>query len=131
MNEEPEILQHNGSTFLIYSASHCSTDDYALGQLRMSSTADPLVATNWTKSATPVFVKNPGAGAYGPGHNGFFNSKDGTEDWLVYHANNLPNQCCGNPRNPRMQKFTWNAGGSPNFGQPVPISTLQARPAGE
>ena len=131
VNEGPEIIQHGGSTFLIYSASHCSTDDYALGQLRISSTADPLVAANWTKSATPVFVKNPGTGAYGPGHNGFFKSKDGTEDWLIYHANNLPNQGCGNPRNPRIQKFAWNADNSPNFGTPVPINVQQPRPAGE
>lgn len=131
VNEGPEIIQHNGSTFLIYSASHCSTDEYALGQLRISSTADPLVATNWTKSATPVFTKSPAAGAYGPGHNGFFKSKDGSEDWIIYHANNLPNQGCGNPRNPRIQKFTWNADNSPNFGTPVPINVQQPRPAGE
>ncbi len=131
VNEGPEIIKHGSSTFLVYSASHCETDDYALGELRMSSTADPLVAANWTKSATPVFVKNPSAGAYGPGHNGFFKSKDGTEDWLIYHANNQSGQGCGDARNPRIQKFTWNADDSPNFGQPTPINVPQARPAGE
>ena len=122
VNEGPQVLQHGSATFLIYSASHCRTDDYSLGQLRMSSTADPLVVANWTKSATPVFVKNPAAGAYGPGHNGFFKSRDGTENWLIYHANNQPNQGCGDVRNPRMQKFTWNSDNSPNFGQPLPIN---------
>lgn len=131
VNEGPEIIQHGSSTFLIYSASHCNTDDYALGQLRMPTAADPLVAANWSKSATPVLVKNPGGGAYGPGHNGFFKSKDGTEDWIVYHANSGALQGCGDARNPRMQKFTWNADDSPNFGQPVAIGTNIARPAGE
>jgi GH43 family beta-xylosidase len=131
VNEGPEIIQHEGNTFLIYSASHCTTDDYALGQLRMSTAADPLVASNWTKSATPVFSKRPGGGTYGPGHNGFFKSKDGTEDWLIYHANSLVNQGCGDVRNPRIQKFTWNADGSPNFGLPTVINIQQARPAGE
>ncbi|MGI4835975.1 MAG: glycoside hydrolase family 43 protein [Janthinobacterium lividum] len=129
INEGPEIIQHDGSTFLIYSASHCGTDFYGLGQLRMSSTADPLVASSWTKSATPVFVQS--LGAYGPGHNGFFKSKDGSEDWLIYHANSQPGQGCGDLRNPRMQKFTWNADGSPNFGTPVPINTPLPKPAGE
>jgi GH43 family beta-xylosidase len=129
VNEGPEIIQHSGSTFLLYSASHCGTDYYGLGQLRMSSTADPLVATNWTKSATPVFAQGPNA--YGPGHNGFFKSKDGTEDWLIYHANNLAGQGCGDLRNPRMQKFTWNADGSPNFGKPVATGKPLARPSGE
>ena len=130
VNEGPEILQHNGKTFLTYSASHCSTDDYALGLLTLTGT-DPLDPAAWTKSQTPVFTKNPGGGAYGPGHNGFFVSKDGTQNWLVYHANSAANQGCGNPRNPRMQAFTWNADGSPNFGTPVAINTPLARPGGE
>ena len=129
VNEGPEIIQHDGNTFLLYSASHCGTDYYGLGQLRMRSAADPLVASNWTKADAPVFVQ--GASAYGPGHNGFFKSKDGTEDWLIYHANNKPNQGCGDLRNPRMQKFTWNADGSPNFGKPVAVGAALPLPAGE
>lgn len=129
VNEGPEIIQHKGNTFLLYSASHCGTDYYGLGQLRMRSNADPLVASNWTKSATPVFVQ--GAGAYGPGHNGFFKSKNGREDWLIYHANNQPNQGCGDRRNPRMQKFTWNADGSPHFGPPAALGAALPLPAGE
>jgi len=130
VNEGPEALQHNGQTFIVYSASHCSTDDYALGQLKLTGT-DPLVASSWTKSTTPVFVKNTAGGAYGPGHNGFFKSKDGSEDWIIYHANNQAGQGCGDTRNPRMQKFTWNADNSPNFGTPVSISTAVTKPAGE
>jgi len=70
-------------------------------------------------------------GAYAPGHNGFFKSRDGKEDWIIYHANSLPNQGCGNARNPRMQKFTWNADGTPNFGEPVPINKPIKKPSGE
>ena len=131
VNEGPEILQHGGKTFLVYSASHCNTDDYALGMLTASAAADPLDASAWTKSTTPVFVKNASGGAYGPGHNSFFKSKDGTEDWILYHANNQAGQGCGNARNPRMQKFTWNADGTPNFGAPVAINVALPKPAGE
>ena len=130
VNEGPQILQRAGKTFLIYSASHCSTDDYALGQLTLTGT-NPLSAASWTKSQTPVFVKNPANRAYGPGHNGFFVSKDGTQNWLIYHANSNPNEGCGNPRSPRMQQFTFNADGSPNFGTPVATGTPLPRPAGE
>jgi GH43 family beta-xylosidase len=130
VNEGPEIIQHGGKTFIIYSASHCSTDDYALGQLTLTGT-DPLAASAWAKSTTPVFVKNPANRAYGPGHNSFFKSKDGSQDWIIYHANTNPNEGCGDPRNPRMQQFSWNADGSPNFGTPVAIGTPIARPAGE
>ncbi|MCC3151958.1 glycoside hydrolase family 43 protein [Hymenobacter sp. BT770] len=131
VNEGPEILQHDGKTFLVYSASHCTTDDYALGLLSTTATADPLVPTAWTKSATPVFVKNAAAGAYGPGHNTFFKSKDGQQDWLLYHANSRPGQGCSNDRNPRMQPFTYRADGTPDFGTPVSIGVALPRPSGE
>jgi GH43 family beta-xylosidase len=131
VNEGPEVLKHGDKTFIIYSASHCSTDDYALGMLTAAATADPLKLSAWTKSATPVFVKNPAGHAYGPGHNSFFQSKDGTEDWILYHANPLTGQGCGDNRSPRMQKFTWNADGTPAFGTPVATGTELPKPAGE
>lgn len=131
VNEGPEVLKHGDKTFIVYSASHCSTDDYALGLLTASASADPMRLASWTKSAMPVFVKNPAGQAYGPGHNGFFQSKDGTEDWIIYHANPQPGQGCGDNRSPRMQKFTWNADGTPNFGLPVATGTALPKPAGE
>ncbi|MBX0289296.1 glycoside hydrolase family 43 protein [Hymenobacter sp. HSC-4F20] len=131
VNEGPEILKHADKTFLVYSASFCGTDQYALGMLTASATADPMLAASWTKSAAPVFVQNPASWAYATGHNSFFKSKDGQEDWLLYHANSNPNEGCVEKRNPRMQKFTWNADGTPNFGAAVSITTLLAKPSGE
>src|SRR4029079_7651624 len=107
------------------------TDDYALGMLTLADGADPLVAANWTKSATPVFTKNPSNSACVPGHNSFFKSVDGTEDWILYHANSSAGQGCGDTRNPRIQKFTWNADGTPNFGEPVKINVAINKPSGE
>lgn len=132
VNEGPEILKNAaGKTFLIYSASGCWTDDYTLGMMTLKDGGNPVAATDWTKNPTPVFVKAPDNGAYGPGHNGFFKSVDGTEDWIIYHANSLTGQGCGDQRNPRMQKFTWNTDGTPNFGTPVKINTAITVPAGE
>ncbi|MEP6948685.1 MAG: glycoside hydrolase family 43 protein [Ginsengibacter sp.] len=132
VNEGPEILQNpSGKIFLTYSASGCWTDDYALGMLSLKDGSDPLDASNWTKSASPVFTKNTNGGAFGPGHNGFFKSRDGKEDWIIYHANSNAGQGCGDARNPRIQKFTWNSDGTPDFGIPVAINTLIKVPAGE
>jgi GH43 family beta-xylosidase len=125
------VLKRNDKTFIVYSASHCNSDEYALGLLSGSSTADPMNPTTWTKSATPVFTKDPTDRAYGPGHNSFFKSKNGQEDWIIYHANAGPNQGCSNARSPRMQKFTWNVDGTPNFGTPEPIGVQLPEPAGE
>ncbi len=40
VNEGPEILQHEGKVFLIYSASGCWTDYYSLGMLEASKSSD-------------------------------------------------------------------------------------------
>lgn len=132
VNEGPEILMNNkGSVFLIYSASGCWTDDYSLGMLSLKENGNPLNPSDWIKSTQPVFSKKPENGAYGPGHNSFFKSPDGKEDWIIYHANSAAGQGCGDARNPRIQKFTWNSDGTPNFGAPVKINTLISNPLGE
>ncbi len=132
VNEGPEILKNAaGKVFLIFSASGCWTDDYALGMLTLKDGGDPLVAADWTKTNSPVFSKNPAASVFGPGHNSFFKSADGSEDWILYHANPSTGLGCGNNRSPRIQKFTWNTDGTPNFGMPVSTNTPLVKPAGE
>jgi GH43 family beta-xylosidase len=132
VNEAPQILTNAaGQVFIIYSASGCWTDDYSLGMLTLKAGGDPMQTADWTKRATPVFTKSTTNAAYGPGHNSFFKSLDGNEDWIIYHANSSPGQGCGDTRNPRMQKFTWNSDGTPNFGEPVRINTPIKEPAGE
>ncbi|HVW61808.1 MAG TPA: family 43 glycosylhydrolase, partial [Puia sp.] len=62
---------------------------------------------------------SPANKIYATGHNSFFLSPDGKENWILYHANGQPGQGCGNTRAPRAQQFTWNADGEPVFGEPV------------
>jgi GH43 family beta-xylosidase len=131
VNEAPEILKHGSKIFLIYSASGCWTDHYALGMLTARENSDLLNPKSWTKSREPVFSGSPAAHAYGPGHNGFFQSPDGTQNWLIYHANPEPNQGCDNHRSPRIQPFTWKADGSPQFGVPVPLGESLPKPSGQ
>ena len=76
-------------------------------------------SSSWTKYPEPVFKASADNQVYAPGHNSFFKSPDGTEDWILYHANEKPGQGCGVHRSPRAQKFSWNADGTPNFGVPV------------
>jgi len=119
VNEGPEVLVHDNKLFLIYSASGCWTDFYALGMLTANSNANIMDPASWKKSSEPVFKQSTTNGVYAPGHNSFFKSADGKEDYILYHANAKPGQGCGSFRSPRAQKFTWNADGSPNFGVPV------------
>lgn len=132
VNEAPQIIKNAaGKVFLIFSASGCWTDDYALGMLTLKDGGDPVNPGDWTKSPAPVFSKNVSGSVFGPGHNSFFTSRDGKENWILYHANSAPGQGCGDTRSPRMQQFTWNSNGTPNFGSPVNMFTNIAKPGGE
>ncbi len=132
INEGPEILKNpDGAVFLIYSGSGFWVDNYCLGMLRLKDGGDPMVASDWIKSPVPVFSQNAESGAYGPGHNGFFKSPDNKEDWIIYHARSLPDGGDTNHRNLRIQKFTWNADGTPNLGVPVKIGEKIKKPSGE
>lgn len=128
VNEGPQILINGDKTFLIYSASGCWTDFYALGMLTLTG-KDLLLASSWTKSSQPVFKQSEKNGVYAPGHNSFFTSPDGKENWILYHANDQPGQGCGNFRSPRAQKFSWNSDGSPNFGEPLKTNTIINTPS--
>lgn len=130
VNEGPEALQHDGKTFIIYSASACSGPDYKLGMLTLTG-SDPLDAAAWVKHPEPVFQRSDANGVYAPGHNGFFTSPDGKENWIVYHANAEARDGCSATRTTRVQKFSWNADGTPSFGTPLPLDTAIAPPSGE
>lgn len=131
VNEGPQILKRGDKMFIVYSASGCWTDHYALGMLTADTAANVLDPASWTKSAQPVFTSNPEGNAYAPGHNSFFTSPDGTEDWIIYHANSLAGQGCSDKRSVRMQKFTWTSEGIPYFGQPVSLGEFLDKPSGE
>ncbi|WCT54743.1 family 43 glycosylhydrolase [Paenibacillus kyungheensis] len=128
VNEAPAFITHGSKVNLTFSASGCWTDDYKLGLLSANLTADLTVASNWTKSANPVFQKTNTV--FGPGHNSFVKSPDGKEDWIVYHANDGSGQGCAEQRTTRIQKISWN-GDTPVLGSPVSSATAVTRPSGE
>jgi GH43 family beta-xylosidase len=76
VNEGPQYLAKGKKMFVIYSASGCWTDFYALGMLSADLNSDPMKPTTWTKSAQPVFKASPANGVYAPGHNSFFKSPE-------------------------------------------------------
>ncbi len=121
VNEGPVVLKHKKDLFIVYSASGCWTDSYCLGMLRYKGTGNLPDPASWIKSTEPVFRQKPENQAYGPGHNSFFRSPDGKQDWILYHANPQSGQGCGRNRSPRAQRFTWNKDGTPDFGEPVAI----------
>ncbi|TDC85997.1 alpha-arabinofuranosidase [Micromonospora sp. KC606] len=122
VNEGPAVIIRNGRVFMTFSAS--ATDaNYCLGLLTASTSSNLMNPASWTKSPQPVFRSNDATSQYGPGHNSFTVSEDGQSDILVYHDRSYK-QINGDPlndpnRRTRIQKFYWNADGTPNFGIPV------------
>ncbi|MGO4547101.1 family 43 glycosylhydrolase [Paenibacillus sp. 2TAB23] len=125
INEGPEILKKDGKVFIVYSASGSWTDDYTLGMLT-NTDGNFLTPASWKKSG-PLFTKM--ATTFGPGHNSFTKSPDGSEDWIVYHATLKSGASWGN-RSVRAQKFTWNPDGTPNFGTPAAYNAPVEQPSG-
>ncbi|HEY4417376.1 MAG TPA: glycoside hydrolase family 43 protein [Verrucomicrobiae bacterium] len=125
INEGPETLWHDGKLFVVYSANGFWNDNYCLGQLTWTG-GDVLNPKSWVKKSKPVFARTDEV--FGPGHCAFVKSPDGKEDWIIYHAHIAK----GVPqRDIRIQRFTWNADGSPNFGRPISPKTSLPVPTGE
>jgi GH43 family beta-xylosidase len=123
VNEGAAVLKRNGRIFITFSAS--ATDfNYCMGILTADENSDLLDPASWHKTPEPVFVTSEETGQYGPGHNSFTVSEDGSQDILVYHARNYK-EIEGDPlydpnRHTRVQPISWNEDGTPHFGVPVP-----------
>ncbi|MFV2143605.1 family 43 glycosylhydrolase [Isoptericola sp. G70] len=138
VNEGPSVLVRDGRVLLTYSGAATGVD-YAMGLLTADADADLLDPASWTKSAEPVFVSDPAAGQFGPGHNSFTQTPDG-ETVLVYHARTYT-EIVGDPlwdpnRHACAQVLPFDAAGNPLWGapvagaRPVPTSTEVLAPDG-
>lgn len=130
VNEGPQILKYGNKLHIVYSASGCWTPYYALGILTTTIDKNMLDKASWVKSKEPIFKQSPENGVYGTGHNSFFKSPDGTEDWILYHATDNANDGCSDKRSPRAQKMEWADDGMPVLGVPVATSESLEKPSG-
>ncbi len=127
INEGPQILVRNQTINLVYSASGSWDNDYCLGLLTLDTAKDPLKRENWQKADQPIFKSENEV--FGPGHNGFAQSKDGGEEWLVYHAARWDHG--GWNRSIRMQKIKWSEDDKLNLETPLAENKRQHLPKGE
>lgn len=132
INEAPEfLLGPKGDLFLTYSASACTSDDYAIGMLSAKPGANPLNPSAWVKSPVPVVRKAPEVSVFATGHNGFFTAPGGKQHWMVFHANPGPSQGCTSGRGTWIAPFKFGADGRPAFVRPSGPRERLAAPAGD
>ncbi|WP_051250983.1 glycoside hydrolase family 43 protein [Paenibacillus harenae] len=118
VNEGAAVIKKNGKVYISYSAS--ATDyNYCMGLLWADEDADLMDPASWRKSRTPVLTTDEEAGQYGPGHNSFTVSEDGTEDVMVYHARTYK-EIVGDPlydpnRHTWIKPIRWLPDGTPDF----------------
>ncbi|MFC5450123.1 glycoside hydrolase family 43 protein [Paenibacillus aestuarii] len=117
VNEGAAVLKRHGRIFITYSAS--ATDHhYCMGLLTADENANLLDPRSWNKSRQPVLVTNEQIQLYGPGHNSFTVSEDGSHDLLVFHARNYK-EIVGDPlydpnRHTYVCELKWHADGTPD-----------------
>lgn len=124
--EGPRVLQKNGKTFLTVSSGQWATKGYRMA-MYTNTDGNLLNPASWTFKDN---VFNTTSEVWGPARGAFTKSADGTEDWMIYHSKVW--SADGNGwRQVNIQKFTWNADGSPNFGTPASPFTPLTLPSGD
>jgi GH43 family beta-xylosidase len=121
VNEGPSVLIRKGKVFISYSAS-ATDENYAMGLLWADENANLMEPQSWHKLKEPVLQSCFEHKVYGPGHNSFTVSADGTTDLLVYHARTYT-EIVGDPlwdpnRHTYVKALRWDDQGMPLFGRP-------------
>ncbi|CAH0038110.1 unnamed protein product [Clonostachys solani] len=127
VNEGPAALYFGGKTYLGYSASYCWSGSYCVGLLTWDGVTNPTSAGAWTKSSGCVL--SSANSNYGTGHNSFFQSPNGQETWMAFHATSTSGGACDDTRYTMVQPLSANSNGSPNFGTPASFSTSFNEPS--
>lgn len=91
-NEGPEVLKHNGTYYLTYSANYFASSSYSVGY----ATSDAPLGEYTKYGKNPILTAGTYENISGPGHHSFTTSPDGTELFMVYHTHTFPKVGGGN-----------------------------------
>ncbi|WP_139997512.1 family 43 glycosylhydrolase [Paenibacillus paridis] len=125
--EGPRVLQKDGKVFITMSEGDYASNSYRLSYFT-NTDGDFLNPNSWTRT-NDVFVAT--GDVSGPARAGFVKSADGKEDWMIYHSRVYKDTGRNWWRQVNIQKISWNADGTPNFGKPVSPYEWQNLPSGD
>lgn len=126
LHEAPQVLQHGGRTFVVYSCGASWLGTYKLGLLELTGN-DPLDPASWSKHPEPVFQRE--GGTIGTGHSIWVKSPDESEWWHIFHAK--MDEAPGWRRAVFAQPMGFRDDGFPDFGTPTPIGSRLPLPSGQ
>ncbi len=81
-NEGPEVIKHNGTYYLTYSANYFESPAYSIGY----ATSDKPLGVYVKAEENPILTSGKKTDVSGTGHHSFVMSPDGTELWVAYHS---------------------------------------------
>jgi hypothetical protein len=124
VNEGPEVIIHDQTISLVFSASGSWTNDYCMGLITAHVNSDPMDPVSWQKRSDPILKS--GNGLFGPGHGSLT-----SDNWLILHTAAYDGS--GWTRQIRIQPFLWDEqDGIPIFGElldpNLPIRLPQGEP---
>jgi len=93
--------------------------NYCTGMLEADADSDLLDPQSWKKYRYPILKTDAEKEMYGPGHNSFVKSEDGTKDIMVFHARPYEKLIAEPLRDPNRHAYylevEWDAEGRPVF----------------
>jgi GH43 family beta-xylosidase len=118
VDEGPSVVKHDGKIFMTFSASSTGAN-YCVGLLYADESSDLLDPRSWTKLRRPVLKTDVEKGIFGPGHNSFTKSEDGSKDIMMFHFRQY-DEIIGDSlydpnRHAMMLEVKWNDEGMPVF----------------
>ena len=124
--EGPSVFINGDKVFLTYSASYSGWNNYNVAYAEL--TGDPMLSQSWVEKGF-IMRTNSGTDVVSPGHASVVPSPDGSELYLVYHAQKYTGS--GWDRSARFQKLVFDASGYPVELTPAQVSSKLAVPSGE
>ena len=126
VTEGPICLVRNNVVSMVYSCNGFGNENYCLGMMVCRNATDSDFRNwKWEVSPEPVFAKTDKV--WGPGHNSFTVSPDGTETWNIYHSKRERDEDAFRWAN--MQKVEWE-NDVPILGVPVDPGVELEEPSG-
>lgn len=125
--EGAACLVRNGVVSMIYSANAFDFAEYCLGMM-ICRNAHEENFRDWIWEAIPYPVFAATEHVWGPGHNTFTTSPDGSETWMLYHSKTTPER--GVMRVANAKKIQWQDN-VPVLGEPISPGVEITVPSGQ